>query len=283
MTNFNHRLEELQPYVMSIRFNKGLTVIDGSFKEGWSVPKTNTIDYKQLEDKPNYYMLYGKTEDTGVDEILDYVEKVILLNVEREMKYQLLRTKKKELEEIFKVSSLDKCKTLRFQFTVPASERDPEDEMEMDEIPINIDEEEEEEIMPAPFIATPVKNEPVQIPVQEATTSAGQSLEVPAQVPVQEVAVPLHVRVTEETDASLEPVKVIDREVDPSIEAWNREAQKRTDLELSTAKVGNETFDLPPRKKVVVEVEDYAEPEVVCKCDPNDPNAACPACLAYKY
>jgi hypothetical protein len=273
MTSINNRITKLQPYVTSIRFNKGLTVIDTSFKSGWSVPKTQTIGYEKLPDRPNYYMLYGLDDETGVDEILDYVERVIQLNIERELKWELLQTKKKELEELFKMSSLEKCKTLKFNFTIPQSERD-DDEMEMDEIPINMSDELipqsypiEEEVMPEPFVTTP--------PIQQEV--------IPE--PIQEVEVPLQIRVTEETDSSLKPVAVAEREVTPGVEAWNKEAQRRTDesasTPLTTAKVGGETFDLPPRERI--EVESYDEPEVVCKCDPNDPNAACPACLAYKY
>jgi len=101
---------------------------------------------------------------------------------------------------------------------------------------------------------------------------------------------PVHVRVTEETDSTLEPVKVIDRVIDPAIEAWNKEAQRREAEALQgnprapkTAKVGGETFDLPPRKRVVVEVADYQEPQVICRCDPNDPNQICPAYMDSKY
>lgn len=268
MINFKDRVKKLQPYVMSIRFNKGLTVIDTLFKDGWDVPKTNEIGYETIPDKPNYYMLYGLTDDIGIDEILDYVEKVILLNVEREMKYQLLRTKKKELEELFKKLPLSQCKTLQFKLSSPPMERDSEDEEEdydipLNEMPINMNEE---------------------VVYKSAPTAA------PTVAPTVEKKVPIHVRVTEETDETLEPVKVIDREVDPAIEAWNKEAQRReaealqaTPRAPKTAKVGGETFDLPPRKKTVVEVADYEEPQVVCKCDPNDPNQICPVCMEYKY
>jgi len=265
MTNFKDRVKKLQPYVMSIRFNKGLTVIDTLFKEGWSVPKTKEVGYETIDDKPNYYMLYGLTDDAGIDEILDYVEKVILLNVEREQKYELLRTKKKELEELFKKLPLSQCKGLTFKLAPPPMERDSEEEddydMPLNEMPINMTEE-----------VVPIKAPPV----------------VPTKAPpVEEKVVPVHVRVTEETDATLEPVKSVERDVDPAIEAWNREAQRREAERLKatpkTAKVGGETFDLPPREKVVVVVEDYQEPQVVCKCDPNDPNQICPVCMEYKY
>jgi hypothetical protein len=48
----------------------------------------------------------------------------------------------------------------------------------------------------------------------------------------------------------------------------------------NTAKVNNETFDLPPRGTKVI-LEEFNEPDVICKCDPNDPNQACPVCIGY--
>jgi hypothetical protein len=48
----------------------------------------------------------------------------------------------------------------------------------------------------------------------------------------------------------------------------------------ATASFNNETFDLPPKKNnKVVEVQEFAIPEVICKCDPLDPNQVCPACI----
>jgi len=50
-----------------------------------------------------------------------------------------------------------------------------------------------------------------------------------------------------------------------------------------TARVNNETFDLPPKKGGKIEVQNFEEPEVICKCDPNDPNQACPKCYENKF
>jgi len=52
----------------------------------------------------------------------------------------------------------------------------------------------------------------------------------------------------------------------------------------TTAKFNNETFDLPPKtKNGKIVVETFDEPEVVCKCDPNDENQVCPRCIEGKY
>lgn len=47
------------------------------------------------------------------------------------------------------------------------------------------------------------------------------------------------------------------------------------------ARVNNETFDLPPKKGDKIMVEEFDEPEVICKCDPNDPKQVCPVCIDY--
>jgi hypothetical protein len=117
MTKIKERLTELQPYVLSIRFKDGFTVIDTLFKEGWMVPKSDSVGAGIIDGKPNYYMLHPLTDDVDIDEMLDYVNHIIKLNVERELKLELLQQKVSELQEIFKNSSLQVCKSLEFNIT----------------------------------------------------------------------------------------------------------------------------------------------------------------------
>jgi hypothetical protein len=62
-------------------------------------------------------MLHSKVEGIGLDELLNYVDKTIKLNVEREKKHDLLKEKVNELKEVFKKNSLEKLKRLKFIFT----------------------------------------------------------------------------------------------------------------------------------------------------------------------
>lgn len=112
----NQKLKELQPYVISIRFPKGMPVVDTHFKTGWGLPNSKTIGKEPIPNEDNFFMLYPMNEKVGVDEILNYVETVIKLNVERENKYKLLNLKVKELEGLFSNASLSKCESLKFVF-----------------------------------------------------------------------------------------------------------------------------------------------------------------------
>lgn len=114
MSQIQKRLNDLQPYVAGIRFVQGLPVVDVIFKEGWSVPDSKVVHKEVSEQDPNYCLFYTQKEGVGFDELLDYVEDIIKINLEREIKQELLKIKVKELQILFKENSLDKLKTLKF-------------------------------------------------------------------------------------------------------------------------------------------------------------------------
>ena len=97
------RIDSLQPYVIQIRIVNGSTVVDTVFKDGWKVPTSKVITTVKGDDpQANYFMIYTEVEDLGLDDIFDYIEKVIEINIEREKKYELLKVKTEELKEVFK-------------------------------------------------------------------------------------------------------------------------------------------------------------------------------------
>tara|TARA_R110000796_G_scaffold18980_2_gene57141 strand:- start:8096 stop:8716 length:621 start_codon:yes stop_codon:yes gene_type:complete len=118
MGNFNEKLNGLKPYVTSIRMAEGITVIDTVFNDGWEIPIDTNVGHQTLPEKPNYYMLHPLNKDTGLDEMLDYVQETIRLNVEREKKVDLLTVKVRELEAIFMSKNLKECESLTFTFKV---------------------------------------------------------------------------------------------------------------------------------------------------------------------
>jgi len=249
--NINKRFEELQPYVLAMRFNKGLTVIDTNFKEGWSVPKSDSIGFETIPDKPNYYMLYPLIDEVGIDEILDYVDYVIKINIEREMKYNLLLDKIRELEDLFKRSSLSKCETL--QFTFNDIKTSISEGMSLNDMPL--------EHIPAPA-------------VQRARPAKMPRIEQKARPKKQEPLPTIEIK-----DGEPPLSQVVEREVSPEVDAWNRQAQN----EGPTARNNNEIIDLPPRNsKQPIELESFDIPEVICNCNPNDPNEVCPVCYENK-
>jgi len=255
MTDINKRFEDLQPYVLAMRFNKGLTVIDTMFKEGWVVPVSEDIGFETIADKPNYYMLYPKVDEAGISEILDYVQYVIDINVEREMKYNLLLQKVKELEELFKRSSLSKCESLKFTFD--EVKKTMSEGMSLKDMPLDI-----------------VEPAPVTKPVQKVSKQAPR-IEVGAQPMENKVNQPLPTIKVQDGEPPL--TQVVEREVSADVDAWN----KQTQAEGVTARVGNEIIDLPPRNNKV-ELETFDVPEIICNCDPRDPNQVCPVCYEQK-
>lgn len=135
MSGIQKKLDSLQPYVLSIRYLQGLAVVDAVFKEGWTVPKSEIISIEKGNEEQEYYMFYSQKEDIGIDELLDYVEHIINLNVERELKYELLKETVKELKNLFNKTPLDKLKTLKFKLNddlIP--DRMSEEDLLLDEV-----------------------------------------------------------------------------------------------------------------------------------------------------
>ena len=118
MSNIQKTLDSLQPYVIGIRYLEGTPLVDAVFKEGWTVPDDNKVKKVRGNEEMNYYMLLSEVAGVGLDDLLDYGKKTIDLNIEREKKHDLLKEKVNELKEIFKKTSLDKLKRLKFNFRI---------------------------------------------------------------------------------------------------------------------------------------------------------------------
>lgn len=117
MGNIQKTLDSLQPYVIGIRYLKGIPLVDVVFKEGWSVPEDPIINREKGDEVMNYYMLFSDSPKIGLDDLLAYVDKTIKMNQDREKKHDLLKAKVDELKLIFKNNSLAKLKNLKFSFS----------------------------------------------------------------------------------------------------------------------------------------------------------------------
>jgi hypothetical protein len=239
MSNINKRLNELSPHVLGIRFTKGIAVIDTFFKEGWSLPKSDTVGYEPVPTRENIFMLWPQNEKVGVDEMLDYVAYVIKVNIEREQKIELLQVKINELKEIFTNSPLTKCRTLKFSF--------------------------QEDMTP-----TTINDSDIDLPIMSGTDSVTQQSSSNPHVYGKNNPVKKENVVTE-SDLDDVPVAEVPRN-DSEVEGFNKQAR-----------VGNQVVHLPTTKNGKIVPEIFDEPEVVCKCDPNDPNQACPICIDDKF
>jgi hypothetical protein len=83
--NIQDTLDKLQPYVIGIRYLDGTPLVDAVFKEGWTVIEDANIKKVKGDDGLNYYMILVKSK-VSLDELLNYVGKVIKANLEREKK-----------------------------------------------------------------------------------------------------------------------------------------------------------------------------------------------------
>jgi hypothetical protein len=146
MANIQKTLDSLQPYVIGIRYSQGLPLVDTVFKEGWTLPESQTIKKAKGNDEMNYYMIYGETPSITIDNLLEYVGLVIKANQEKEKKQELLKIKFDEMKKLFKTLPLTKLQLLRFNF-----EEVLDDEISINDVDIEINEdtqpEQEEEII----------------------------------------------------------------------------------------------------------------------------------------
>lgn len=119
MSKIQEMLDSLQPYVVGIRYLNGVQIVDAVFKEGWTVPDSDVIKREFVDESQNYYMFYTEKEGVTIDDLLEYVEGIIGVNIEREKKYILLKAKVEELKRLFKEKPLSELEELKFSFNKP--------------------------------------------------------------------------------------------------------------------------------------------------------------------
>ena len=114
------RLDELNPYVFTIRYGK-IPVIEVEFPVGWGVQKSKHIQFKavkeEVDTKTLRCVVYSEESKTSVDDLLDFIERSIKLNKDREMKDALFKEKVSELKLLFSKTELSKLNGLIF--TIP--------------------------------------------------------------------------------------------------------------------------------------------------------------------
>jgi len=250
MSNIQKTLDSLQPYVIGIRYVEGTPLVDTVFKEGWTVPEDSNIQKVKGDEGLNYYMIFSEVKGIGLDELLNYVEKTIKLNLEREKKHDLLREKVNELKEVFKKNSLLKLQRLKFTFA------DEELVPPLNDFDIDIDYDEEIE---TPIQETVIEEEYKEEPIEPT-------------IPSEHIAY---------LDENGKPIEMTEEE----LELLAEEARAQRNIEAMQAKKQktsvmspSKKVELPPKRKVemVTENDGYHED---CDCGPND---ACEKCIDSK-
>ena len=80
MGNIQETLQSLQPYVIGIRYQEGIPLIDVVFKEGWAIPNNPKITKIKGSEDMNYYMIFSDSNEVSIDDLLNYVKDVIKIN-----------------------------------------------------------------------------------------------------------------------------------------------------------------------------------------------------------
>lgn len=176
MTNIQEKLDSLQPFINGIRYIQGTQIVDAMFKEGWTVPNSEIIRKELVDKDQNYYMFFSENTSITFDDLLDYVENIIKINIERENKHALLKAKVKELQVVFKENSLSKLEKLKFTF----SEDDLTPSlMEMD---MDLDEdfnEEPTEMKPVEYVEEEIPTQQMVETKSRVVNANGQNIELP--------------------------------------------------------------------------------------------------------
>lgn len=110
------KFNQLKPYVIGIRFLDEMEVVDTILSDGWSVSPSKYIKVGKSDDdkSQNYHMFYSEDPKITLDDIMDFIEETIKINIEREKKFELLKVKVEELKVFFKNNPLNKLQNMKF-------------------------------------------------------------------------------------------------------------------------------------------------------------------------
>jgi len=235
--NIQKTLDSLQPYVIGIRYLEGTPLVDVIFKEGWTVPDDNQITKIKGDEGMNYYMIYSEVAGVGIDELLGYVDKTIKINLEREKKHELLKTKVNELKEIFKKYSLTKLEKLKFTFA-------------------------EEDLMPT---LNDFDTDLVEDTIQPSIPVINDSVEVEEQPVVSNTETIDMSNLTEEEREILEEEARAEKN-----RLYLENKKKKNNINNLSKKV-----ELPPKRKIEMAISESDDYETDCECGPTEACAKC--------
>jgi len=186
MSNIQSKLDSLQPYINGIRYVQGMQVVDALFKDKWVVPESDIIKKELVDEETNYYMFYTEKEEVTFDDLLEYVEGIISINIEKEKKNELFKEKVAELRKLFKESPLSLLTTLKFNVNEPVvlTSMDDDDINLDDEIDIPTDEVvtevvEREELKTQQHTTANDEGNHKPIILPDTTVAQGQEIELP--------------------------------------------------------------------------------------------------------
>lgn len=118
--NLYNELNDIFPYLLSIRKLEAYVSVDVEFPISWKLPK-KYVDEKmiveQKTDKPDIrcFSFAVSFEEENLMKLFFNLKNIIRYNLEREEKERLFEEKIKELKQFFDKSDLTSLKNLEFQ------------------------------------------------------------------------------------------------------------------------------------------------------------------------
>jgi len=115
-------LEKNKDYFKCIEIKNGYLTMTISLKDKWGVfstPDGKISVGKSPSNIPNEYVYFGKYEEVTADEMFSLLEQTVKVNIEAELKYQLLNEKYDELKKVFATTPYEQLKSLYFAFSEP--------------------------------------------------------------------------------------------------------------------------------------------------------------------
>ena len=182
MPKIQEKLDSLQPHVVGIRYIQKMQIVDAVFNEGWTVPNSEVIKKELVDESQNYYMFYTEKEGVTIDDLLDYVEEIINVNIEREKKHTLLKAKVKELQKIFKDNTLYNLEKLKFSLKeddIVPSLMDMDIDLEEDSVEPIVESVIEESVIEESVMETKSKIPKNNVGKSNTTNIKGQTIELP--------------------------------------------------------------------------------------------------------
>lgn len=111
-------------YFRGIEYFNDALIVKVSFPPQWKVFSAMGGSIKPANgDSTGDYFYYGDSNKVTLDDIFNVIEETITVNKDAELKVRFLIDKRKELDELFKVTPFEKLKCLKFVFEEEKKEK----------------------------------------------------------------------------------------------------------------------------------------------------------------
>lgn len=112
------KIDKISKYFKSLEINNGVLILKVQFPSKWGVFSSDDekIKVAKSEEIANEWFYYGDYGVISFDDMVDFVQNTINVNLSAEEKLTLLNEKFDELKTIFANEPLENLKNLRFVF-----------------------------------------------------------------------------------------------------------------------------------------------------------------------